>query len=61
VGDPIYGVSEKVADDYLCKRLSKEERIELTGSYRLWLHANYLEFEYEKVIYKLYSKTKMDF
>lgn len=61
VGDPIYGVSEKTADDYLCKRLEKEERIKLTGSYRLWLHANYLEFEYKKVTYKLYSKMKMNF
>lgn len=59
VGDPIYGVSEKIADDYLCKKLTKEDRIKLTGSYRLWLHANYLEFTYEGVTYKLYSK--MDF
>ena len=59
VGDPIYGVSEKVADDYLCKKLSPEDRIKYTGAQRLWLHANYLEFSYAGVIYKLYSK--MDF
>ncbi len=58
VGDPIYGVSEKVADDYLCKKLSREDRIELTGAFRLWLHAAYLEFEYKKVTYKLFSKNQ---
>ena len=58
IGDPIYGVSEQVADDYLCKKLSKEERIKQTGSTRLWLHANYLEFEYEKITYKLFSKNR---
>ena len=61
VGDPIYGVDEQIADDYLCKTLSKEDRIQLTGAHRLWLHANYLEFEYKKVIYKLYSQTEMDY
>jgi len=61
VGDPIYGVDEKIADDYLCKKLSRESRIQLTGAHRLWLHANYLEFEYKKVTYKLYSKMKMDY
>ncbi len=58
VGDPIYGVSEKIADDYLCKKLSKEDRIKLTGSYRLWLHAAFLEFEYKKVKYKLFSQNQ---
>ena len=58
VGDPIYGVSEKVADDYLCKKLSKEDRIKLTGSFRLWLHAAYLEFEYNNITYKLFSQNR---
>jgi len=58
VGDPIYGVSEKIADDYLCKTLSKEDRIKLTGSFRLWLHAEYLEFDYKNVTYKLFSQNR---
>lgn len=61
VGDPIYGVSEKIADSYLCKTLSDEERIKSTGASRLWLHANHLEFSYEGVIYKIYSKKQFDF
>ena len=55
VGDPIYGVDESIADAYLCKTLSDTERINLTGSHRLWLHANYLEFEYNSIIYKFKS------
>jgi len=61
VGDPIYGVSEEIADKYLCKTLSVEDRVKYTGAKRLWLHANYLEFEYDKAIYKIYSKMKLPF
>ena len=61
VGDPIYGVSEEVADSYLCKTLNKEDRIKLTGAHRLWLHAAYLEFDFKNVKYKLYSKNRVIF
>ena len=61
VGDPIYGVSEETANSYLCKTLSPEDRISFTGAYRLWLHANYLEFTYKGVVYKIYSKKKLDY
>ena len=61
VGDPIYGVDESVADSYLCKTLSKEDRIKFTGAARLWLHANYLEFTYNKTAYKIYSKMTLNY
>ncbi len=58
VGDPIYGVDDENAEEYLNKTLDKGKREEVTGSYRLWLHANYLEFDYKKVTYKIFSKNK---
>ncbi|WP_321313453.1 RluA family pseudouridine synthase [Halarcobacter sp.] len=57
VGDPIYGIDDNTAEAYLNKTLDSKERINNTGSYRLWLQANYLEFEYKGVIYKIYSKN----
>lgn len=57
VGDPIYGVDDENAEDYLNKTLEKKKRIEVTGSYRLWLHANYLEFKFHGVIFKIFSKN----
>jgi len=57
VGDPIYGVDDVTAEDYLNKTLSKEDRIEMTGSHRLWLHANYIEFTFKGVTYKIKSKN----
>lgn len=58
LGDPIYGVKDEIAEDYLNKTLLEEDRIKATGSYRLWLQANYLEFTYKGVIYKVFSKNK---
>lgn len=58
LGDPIYGIDDNIAEDYLNKNLSPEDRIKATKSHRLWLQANYLEFSYDKVIYKIYSKNK---
>ena len=58
VGDPIYGVDDESAEGYLNKTLEKQKRKEVTGSHRLWLHANYLEFDYKKVTYKIFSKNK---
>lgn len=57
LGDPIYGVDDEQAEAYLNKTLNKEDRKKVTGSHRLWLHANYLEFEYKKVTYKIFSKN----
>jgi len=58
LGDPIYALSDEDAEKYLNKTLSKEDRIKITKSYRLWLHANYLEFIYQNNTYKIFSKNK---
>ncbi len=58
VGDPIYGVNDDIVEEYLSKSLDKDLRIKETGASRLWLHANYLEFTYKNVLYKIFSKNK---
>ena len=58
LGDPIYGVDDENAENYLNKTLSEEDRFEVTKSNRLWLHANYLEFTFKEVTYKIFSKNK---
>jgi 23S rRNA pseudouridine1911/1915/1917 synthase len=58
LGDPIYGVDDENAENYLNKTLSDEDRFDVTKSHRLWLHANYLEFTYKDVTYKVYSKNR---
>lgn len=58
VGDPIYGIDDEHAEAYLDKTLDDDKRVEVTKSHRLWLHANYLEFTYQGVIYKIFSKNK---
>lgn len=58
LGDPIYGVCDEIAEEYLNKVISEESRFKHSGSYRLWLQANYLEFEHKAVTYKIYSKNK---
>lgn len=58
IGDPIYGVDVKVADDYLNGRLSEEERVQLTGASRLMLHANTIGFKYKNQFEII---SKMDF
>ncbi|MCP4971302.1 MAG: RluA family pseudouridine synthase [Arcobacter sp.] len=57
VGDPIYGIDDEYAEGYLNKTLDKKIRLEKSGSYRLWLHANYLEFTFQGIIYKIFSKN----
>lgn len=59
VGDPIYGVDEYVANKYLLKQLSLDERLKIIGYERLLLHANYLEFKYQSNTYKIYSKLSL--
>ncbi|WP_026802849.1 RluA family pseudouridine synthase [Aliarcobacter lanthieri] len=58
LGDPIYGIDDINAENYLNKTLSKEDRFIITKSHRLWLHANYLEFTYKNNIYKIFSKNQ---
>lgn len=59
VGDPIYGIDEKIADNFLKNKLSREERLELTNSHRLMLQADYLEFEFMDIIYKFSSLQRI--
>ncbi|RBQ28768.1 RluA family pseudouridine synthase [Aliarcobacter vitoriensis] len=58
LGDPIYGIDDENAENYLNKTLSHEDRIKVTKSHRLWLHANYLEFTYKNNQYKIFSKNE---
>ncbi len=57
LGDPIYGIDDENAENYLNKTLSEEDRFKVTKSHRLWLHANYLEFSYKNITYKIFSKN----
>ncbi|MDD2888303.1 MAG: RluA family pseudouridine synthase [Aliarcobacter sp.] len=56
VGDPIYGIDEKFADDFLKNNISMKERIKVIKRERLMLQADYLEFEFLENIYKFKSK-----
>jgi 23S rRNA pseudouridine1911/1915/1917 synthase len=58
IGDPIYGIDEKITDLFLKNKLNESERVELTKSHRLMLQANYLEFEFLDIIYKFSSLQK---
>lgn len=56
IGDPIYGVDEKFADNFLRNNISMNERIKIIRRERLMLQADYLEFEFLENIYKFKSK-----
>jgi len=56
VGDPIYGIDEIIADKYLNKELSSEDRLKYTGANRLMLQANFLKFSYDDIVYSINSK-----
>ena len=56
LGDPIYGVDEEIANDYLLKNLSNEDRLKYMGANRLMLHANSLSFKYKNMGYEIYSE-----
>ena len=58
VGDPIYGVDEDIADKYLLKKLSPQERLFYIKDERLRLQANFLKFKFEFNTYEIYSKLK---
>lgn len=58
VGDTLYGVDEKFANDFLNKKISQEKREEVTKASRLMLQADYLEFEFLDTIYKFTSLQK---
>lgn len=58
VGDPIYGLDEKIVDKLLKSEFSKEETLKICGEKRLMLHAHYLEFRFFSRVYKFCSKQK---
>lgn len=60
LGDPIYGVPFKISNAYLDKVLSVEDRALYTGASRLMLHAQSLDFSYNKVRYKIESKINFE-
>jgi 23S rRNA pseudouridine1911/1915/1917 synthase len=61
LGDPIYGVDEAIANAYLCKTLSAEDRIKSTGAIRLMLHAHSLSFVFKDKKYNITSKSSKEF
>ncbi|MGP2655453.1 RluA family pseudouridine synthase [Malaciobacter sp. WC5094] len=56
IGDPIYGIDEKICDKILKKSISQEEINDFTKAHRLMLHAYCLEFEFMNIKYKIVSK-----
>ncbi len=56
VGDPIYGLDENFVDDFLNDKVENSERVKVTGSSRLMLHAYYLEFTFLDTTYVFCSK-----
>lgn len=59
IGDPLYGVNEKFANDFLKNNISKEKREEITKASRLMLQADYLEFSFLDTIYRISSKQNL--
>ena len=59
IGDPLYGVDEKFANDFLRNNISKEKREEITKASRLMLQADYLEFSFLDTIYRISSKQNL--
>ncbi len=56
IGDPIYGISEEDAENFLNGTMSQEEQYEKTLSRRLLLHAHSLRFSYKGVEYCVTSE-----
>ena len=56
IGDPIYGISEEDAENFLNGTMSAKEQYEKTLSSRLLLHAQTLRFSYKGVEYFIKSE-----
>ena len=56
IGDPLYGVDEIFANNFLKNAISKEKRYEISGNYRLMLQAEHLEFKFLDNTYNFKSK-----
>jgi len=55
IGDPLYGVDEKIADKYLKGELNKQDRLKFTGANRLMLHSYRVKFSYNNRNYDIVS------
>ena len=60
VGDPLYGVDESFADDFLKNKIYQEKREEITKAKRLMLQADYLEFKFLDTKYMISSKQNLE-
>ncbi len=58
VGDPIYGLDENFVDDFLNDKIDPKQRLKVTGSSRLMLHAYYLKFTFFNITYIFCSKQE---
>jgi 23S rRNA pseudouridine1911/1915/1917 synthase len=58
IGDPIYGPDETWTDRFLNRLACEEERMRITGGYRLMLHAQKIEFSFGNP-YILTSRSKL--
>ena len=56
IGDPLYGVDEIFANNFLKNAISKEKRYEISGNYRLMLQAEHLELKFLDNTYNFKSK-----
>ena len=56
IGDPIYGLDEKIADKILNNEINDIERVKLSKANRLMLHSYSLEFVFLGIKYKIVSK-----
>ncbi len=59
-GDPFYGVSVEIANEYLDKTMTEARRIEATGAKRLMLQAASLKFSYKQQSYWQESQLPFD-
>ncbi len=55
IGDPLYGLNENLAEEYLDKKMDKGKRFLLTKANRLLLHASRIAFEYKDIKYDIVS------
>ncbi|MSN96990.1 RluA family pseudouridine synthase [Campylobacter sp. FMV-PI01] len=60
IGDPLYGVSDEFACDFLDGKISDKDRLLVTGSKRLMLHSSYLKFAFQNKDYLIQSKLDIE-
>ncbi|WP_291951554.1 RluA family pseudouridine synthase [Campylobacter sp.] len=59
LGDPLYGLEKFQIEQILDDKISKEERIKITGAKRLLLHSFSLEFTYKNQHFLIQSKKNI--